>query len=352
MKRVEAARPAPLHGGDLRAAAARWGKPSVGFVDFSANINPMGPPTSAVAAAQEALSGVAHYPEPFARGLRTALAKRHGLPGEALLVTNGAAEALYLLLRQAAGRRVAIPQPGFVEYGRAAASAGAEVIPITYDQTVPPGGLTKGDWWVLCNPHNPTGRLLSPAEVLAMAEKSPATLLVDEAFIDLTDAGEAGSVLPWVLERPNLVVVRSLTKFYALPGLRVGYAIAHPSMIAQLDAARDPWSVSGLAQAAAMAALADEAYARQTREWVRSERPFLAGLLAGVPGFAVYPPSANFILARAPEPAHVIQERLGPQGILIRDCRSFAGLSPMHMRVAVRSRPENLRLVEALRSRA
>jgi predicted Zn-dependent peptidase len=132
--------------------------------------------------------------------------------------------------------------------------------------------------------------------------------------------------------------------------IRDGALIEPSELVARLDAARDPWSVSGLAQAAAVAALADEAYARQTREWVRRERPFLAAQLAELPGFAVYPPSANFILVRAPEPAHLIQERLGPQGILIRDCRSFAGLSPMHLRVAIRSRPENLRLVEALRS--
>ncbi|MFZ5814749.1 MAG: threonine-phosphate decarboxylase CobD [Bacillota bacterium] len=341
---------APLHGGDLVAASRRWGIPPERFLDFSANINPLGPPPAALEAARSALAGVANYPEPFARSLRAALARHHGLPEEAVLVGNGAAEVLYLLLRQAAGRRVALPAPGFAEYGRAARAAGAELLTYPPDRPTPPPGLRQGDWLILCNPHNPTGGIYDPGQVLALAEQTPATLLVDEAFIDLTEPGEAGSVIPAVLRRPNLVVARSLTKFYALPGLRIGYAVAPPAMVAALDGARDPWSVSSLAQAAALAALADEAFAARTREWVRAERPFLAAALAGLPGYTVCPPAANFVLVRAPQPAHAVQERLGPQGILIRDCRSFEGLTPFHMRLAVRTREENLRLLEALRS--
>lgn len=339
---------APLHGGDLRAAAARWSLPAERFLDFSANINPLGPPPGALAAARVALAGAANYPEPFARTLRAALARIHRLPEEAVLVGNGAAEVLYLLLRLAAGRRVALPVPGFAEYGRAARAAGAEIIPVAPDAPRPPSGLRAGDWWVLCNPHNPTGHLLGPAEVIRMAESTPATLLVDEAFIDLTEAGEEGSVIPTGHRLPNLVVVRSLTKFYALPGLRVGYAVAPPALVARLDAARDPWSVSAVAQAAALAALADEEYAARTRAWVAAERPFLAGALAVLPGFHISPPSANFVLVRASEPAAIIQERLGPRGILIRDCGSFDGLTPCYMRLAVRTRAENLRLLDAL----
>lgn len=202
---------------------------------------------------------------------------------------------------------------------------------------------------MLCNPHNPTGRLLTPPELLAISDATPATVLVDEAFIDLTDAGEAGSVISHVQRRPNLVVIRSLTKFYAMPGLRVGYAIARPDLVSRLDAVRDPWSVSTAAQAAALAALSDRDYAQRTRDWLCTERPFLAGALGRLPGYAVAtPPSANFILVRAPEPAHAIQEQLGPQGILIRDCRSFQGLTEYHMRIAVRTRADNLRLLKAL----
>jgi threonine-phosphate decarboxylase len=338
---------APIHGGDVLAAAARWHlDPSV-ILDFSANINPLGPPPGVLAAAQAALGAVTQYPEPYARRLRAALAERHGVPVEAVLVGNGAAEVIHLLLRQAAGRQVALPVPGFAEYERAARAAGGIIA--SEGTAFPSGaGLDSGDFLMLCNPHNPTGALLSCDQVLAKADATAATVVVDEAFIDLTDAGEAGSVIPHVLRRPNLVVIRSLTKFYAMPGLRVGYAVGRPELVAALDAVRDPWSVSGVAQAGALAALADNEYAQRTRAWVRDERAFLAGALARLPGYSVAPPSANFILVRGPEPAWAIQERLGPQGILIRDCRSFQGLSEYHMRVAVRSRPENLRLLEAL----
>ncbi len=357
--------PAPIHGGDVLAAAARWGLDPSEILDFSANINPFGPPRGVTKAARDALRSVARYPEPLARTLRAALALRHGVPEEAVLVGSGAAEVIHLLARLAAGRRVAVPVPGFAEYARAARAVGAVVVPTPVGgafATIPAaetGGaapaeptpaLEAGDLRFLCNPHNPTGRLLPPGDILRVADGTPATVVVDEAFIDLTDPGEDASVLRHVMERPNLVAVRSLTKFFAMPGLRVGYAVARPDLVSRLDAVRDPWSVSAPAQAAALAALADQAYARRTREWVRRERSYLAGELAGLPGFAIEPPSANFILVRAPEPVWSIQNRLGPRGILVRDCRSFDGLTERHMRVAVRSRAENRRLAEALSS--
>lgn len=349
-------REAPVHGGDVLAAAARWGLDPAAIADFSANINPFGPPAGVLAAVAASVTGVRHYPEPYSRSLRAALARRHGVAEGAVLVGNGAAEVIHLLARAAAGKRVAVPVPGFAEYARAARAVGAAVM--EWDarpgdgggsDALPAGSMQTGELLFLCNPHNPTGRLLTPSAVMAVVDGTPATVVVDEAFIDLTDSGEAGSVIPYVRTRPNLVVVRSLTKFYAMPGLRVGYALARPELVAALDAVRDPWSVGAPAQAGGLAALADREYARRTLAWVRQERDFLAGELAKLPGYAVEPPSANFILVRAPEPAPVIQERLGPQGILIRDCRSFAGLTPFHVRLAVRSHPENLRLLEALR---
>lgn len=308
---------AHVHGGDVLAAAARM-----------------------------AMGSVQHYPEPYARSLRAVLAYRHGLAEGAILVGNGAAEVIHLLLRQAAGRRVAVPAPGFAEYARAARAVGAEVLAYAPDGPPP----ATADVVILCNPHNPTGRLLTPAQILAMASETDATVIVDEAFIDLTGPGEGGSVIRQTQMLPNLIVIRSLTKFYAMPGLRVGYAAAGPAVVAALDAVRDPWSVSPAALAGALAALSDRAYAAGVRAWIAAERPFLAQALESLPGYSVTPPSANFILVRAPEPAPAIQERLGPRGILIRDCRSFAGLTEYDMRLAVRSRDENLRLLEALRA--
>lgn len=335
---------APLHGGDLRAASEAYGLNPAEILDFSANINPHGAPLSALTAAREALWSMTRYPDPFAPQLRQALAQRHGLSPDAIMVTAGAAEAIHLLSRLAAGRRVAVPVPGFAEYSRAAQAVGATVIPAN-----PPPTLTHQDLLFLCNPHNPTGLLLTPAQVLSITDATPATVIVDEAFIDLTDPGEAGSVIPFVLDRPNLVVLRSLTKFYALPGLRVGYAVARPALIAALDAVRDPWSVTAPAQAATLAALADAAYAERTRQWVATERPFLAAQLSRLPGYQLEaPPSANFILLRAPRPVHALQRELARASILVRDCRSFDGLTEYHMRVAVRTRPENLRLLAAL----
>lgn len=345
--------PAPLHGGDLGGAAEALGLSPADILDFSANINPHGPPLGVLQAARDALRAMTRYPDPFAPRLRQALGQRHGVSPEAVMVTAGASEAIHLLGRLAACRTVGVPTPGFAEYNRAARAVGAAISPWPVGMAGVPTAalplLRKGDLLFLCNPHNPLGRLLSPSEILAIASETPATVAVDEAFIDLTEPGEAGSMIPHLAQRSNLAVIRSLTKFYALPGLRVGYVVARPELVAALDAVRDPWSVSALAQAAALAALADTGYAERTRRWIEAERPFFAQALAELPGYRVEtPPTANFILLRAPRPAHEIQQELARQAILIRDCRSFEGLTEHHMRVAVRARAENLRLVKAL----
>lgn len=354
-----------LHGGDLRAAAAQYGLPPAAFLDFSANINPAGPPPGMAASLTEALPWVAHYPEPFARTLGNALAARAGVTPESLLVANGAAEALYLALRLGRGRPALLPRPGFAEYGRAALAAGSPVVSyalraeegfrVDVQALAEAAARHQAGLVVLNNPHNPSGSLLPAHEVLWLADRLAlldAWLVVDEAFVDFLAVPGGHTLIHEAARASHLVVVRSLTKFYALPGLRVGYAVMTPDVVRLLDAARDPWSVSALAQAAALAALQDQAYAEGTREWIATERPWLAAALAELPGLQVFTPSANYILVDAAatgQTAARLQEQLGPRGILLRDCASFAGLGPTLFRTAVRSRAENKRLIGALR---
>lgn len=353
-----------LHGGDLLAASQRYGLPPEAFLDFSANINPAGPPPGVAAAINGAMHWIAHYPEPFARTLAAELAGREGIDPLAVLVGNGAAEVLYLALRLGRGRPCVIPTPAFAEYERAAVAAGSRVVPFPLDAAagfrVDPMALAAAaersgaGLVVLNNPHNPSGAVLTAPEVLKLADRlalSDAYLVVDEAFVDFLGNPAAHTLIRVAAQSSHLVVVRSLTKFYALPGLRVGYAVALPSVVQELNAQRDPWSAGALAQVAARAALADQDYADRTRSWVASERPWLATALAGIPGLRICPPSANYILVEATGTgctAAELQARLGRQGILIRNGAGFAGLTAQHFRVAVRSRAENEKLVAAL----
>lgn len=350
--------PAPRHGGDVHAATRRWGWASGQILDFSANLNPLGPPGAALQALRNNLDAIRHYPPPLAPELRAALAERWGLPEANLAVGNGAAELIYLVARLAAGARALIPVPAFSEYARAVAAAGGTPQPWPLGRA---GGflpdpdrlahdLAGAGLLFLCNPHNPSGAHLAPEAVLALAERTRAWVVVDEAFVEFTPAGEAASVIRTVPERHNLVVLRSLTKFYALPGLRVGAVAAPAELIRRWDASRDVWSVGALAQAAALAALGDGDHERQTRAWIAAERDNLTRALAALPGVTVLPSAANFLLCRSSVPAWCLQEQLGPRGILIRDCRGYDGLDEYDFRVAVRRGAENERLVGALQA--
>jgi len=349
--------PAPRHGGDVYAAAQRWGLSPEALLDFSANLSPFGPPAGALRAVRAGLDMVRHYPAPLAPSLRAELARRWQVPADNLAVGNGAAELIYLVARLAAGRRALIPQPSFGEYARAVAASGgkAQDWPLQRQRGFLPdldrlaSDLDQVSLVLLCNPHNPSGAWLSPAGIVALTNSTPAYVVVDEAFIDFAPDGEAGSVIRAVPGRGNLIVLRSLTKFYALPGLRVGAVVAPAELIAGWDATRDVWSVSALAQAGALAALADAAHARRVLAWILRERPYLLRALAMVPGLTALPSAANFVLCRSPLPAWQLQERLGPLGILIRDCRSFTGLDAYDFRLSVRRRDENQRLIAALR---
>ncbi len=200
---------------------------------------------------------------------------------------------------------------------------------------------------LLNNPHNPSGRLFAKSEILACLEQF-ALVVVDEAFMDFLP-GEAESVIPWVQQFPNLVVVRSLTKFYSLPGLRLGYAIAHPDRLRRWQQWRDPWSVNALAAAVGEVVIQDRDFQQQTWDWLAVAKPQLFQGLAPIPGLAPAAGSANFLLVRSDVAVPQLQvDLLKRDRILIRDCMSFAELGDRYFRVAVRTLSENQRLITAL----
>ncbi|MEH1770283.1 MAG: threonine-phosphate decarboxylase CobD [Nostoc sp.] len=369
----------PAHGGNLAWAAALAGCPPDAILDFSASISPLGPPNSAIAAILSQIGNLKHYPDPNYSELRLALSHFHQLPPEWILPGNGSAELLTLIGRELAQLAATILiTPAFGDYYRTLKAYDAKVLEcplISSEQRVLsaelPVLLSTQHWLnallpltavvqrptaansthcglLLNNPHNPTGKLFSRDSILPYLEQF-ALVVMDEAFMDFLPPNEEQSLIPVVQEYPNLVVLRSLTKFYSLPGLRLGYAIAHPDCLAKWQLWRDPWPVNTLAAAAAIAALQDTEFQQQTWAWLPPARNQLFQGLAEIPGLQPQVSAANFLLVESQQSTLQLQQKLlKHHQILIRDCLSFQELGDRFFRVAVREESDNQRLLTAL----
>ncbi|MDR7433603.1 MAG: threonine-phosphate decarboxylase CobD [Armatimonadota bacterium] len=348
-----------IHGGNVWEASRRFGRSPKEFLDFSSNLNPLGPPRAVQEVLAQHLQDVAFYPDPEAREAREHLAAWLDVPVESVLLTNGGVEALYLALFLFQPRRLLSPVPTFVEGIAGARAVGAEVLEVTASPRegfqLPLGALLKGlshaDLVYLCNPNNPTGVLASREKVLRIVReaKGRCAVLVDEAFVDF--AGREHSLVQEATRADGVVVIGSLTKLFAFPGLRLGYAVASPSTIEALRGLQPPWSVNILAQHALIAALSDRAYVAETIRLISAERAFLSSQISSLAGYITFPSQTNFLLVdisgtglRSGE----LWERLGRWGILVRDCASIPGLGDWYIRVAVRKREENLALLAAM----
>ncbi|BAZ28589.1 putative L-threonine-O-3-phosphate decarboxylase [Cylindrospermum sp. NIES-4074] len=361
----------PAHGGNLAWAAALADCPPDAILDFSASISPLGPPSSAIAAIVSQLSNLRHYPDPNYSELRLALSHFHQLPPEWILPGNGSAELLTLIGRELSQLAATmLMTPAFGDYYRTLAVHNAKVLEFPLDLGARELGVRKqggqkrdvflssphlpipasqGCGLLLNNPHNPTGRLFSRESILPYLEQF-ALVVVDEAFMDFVPPDEEQSLISVVPEYGNLVVLRSLTKFYSLPGLRLGYAIAHPDYLTKWQLWRDPWPVNTLAAAAAIAALEAQEFQEQTWKWLPPARNQLFQGLTDLPGLQPENSAANFLLVESKQSTSQLQQKLLKQHqILIRDCLSFKELGDRFFRIAVRSDTDNQRLLAALK---
>ncbi len=352
MHKIDRPPTAPLfrHGG---AAGGR------SVLDFSASLNPLGPPPSVVRALLRELKygdQIARYPAPYGRALRERLAHAHGVGPRQVVVGNGASELIGALPRAVGARRVAIVEPTYTEYLRASLLEGAEVthwLPEDDTFAATPFDPEGADLVWLCNPNNPTGRLWPPGVLAPWISAHPAKVfVVDESFLPFRADEAEHSLVPALPRLPNLVVVRSLTKVCALAGLRLGYAVAGPERAERLRAHLPPWSVNALAQAAGLVVLEDAEFLAETHSWLAQTRPvFLERLRASSACIEPLPSEANFVLLRLKEgTAARLARRLGERGIAVRDASNFVGLGPGYVRVAVRLDEDNRRLCDELRS--
>lgn len=346
------------HGGDLTTAAEAYGLSADDFLDFSSNINPLGPPPVAERLFREAWRDIARYPDPAAWQLRRAIAESHGVPEASVIAGNGAAELIDLAVRAIRPRVTGLARPSFGEYEEAVAKSGGTVCELLLREAddfalraeTVEAKLSAMDALFLGHPNNPTGRLLDPALVRRIVAEGK-TLLLDEAFLDFSEREKELTLLREAAVTERLVVIRSLTKFYSLPGIRLGFAVAHPGLIERMRRLQVPWSVNGPAQRIGAQLLGLSEFAEATRAWLAAERPRLAQALEAL-GLRVFPSDANYLLFRLPREAGFsardLQQRMGRKGVLIRDASRFAGLDAAYGRVAVKRRGENERLAAVM----
>jgi threonine-phosphate decarboxylase len=347
-----------LHGGDIDRAARQAGVPPHRILDFSSNINPMGlPPRAAERLAREAQDPHTwtHYPDHECKELRSALSHYASVSPESIVIAAGADALIHAAVRAFRPQRCLIPVPAFSEYERAAGAFGCEAIALPLDPEFRlPAELSQvvraSDLLILNNPHNPSGVCASRSEMLdyvATARASGAAVLADEAFIDYApDAAITQDAATGIV-----VSIRSLTKFFGCPGLRVGYAVAAPDVAAKIAAQLPPWPVTTLAANALTEALRDNTYPTHAREQNCRARAVLSEALFSL-GCRLIPGAANFLSVRLPAGCDALETRhalLHDHAILVRECDSFSALEAgRYLRVAVRSENENQRLIDAL----
>jgi L-threonine-O-3-phosphate decarboxylase len=359
VKRSDRAGTQGSHGGHRRALAERAGCAPSQILDFSANINPLGMPLAARLALRASLHELGDYPDPDCAALCQAIAGHLGIAANRVLPGNGAEQLIWWLPRLLRAARVVVTAPCYLDYRRSAGVWGLPLVALPLTQAsgfrLDPARLQAlirdGDLVWIGRPNNPTGQL-EEADVLAdLVNSRPGVWwAVDEAFIDFVDGVRSLATM----DAPNLVVVRSMTKFYALAGLRLGYAVLPPGLVAAGRLLLPDWSVSTPAQRAGVALLTDPELARfaaRSRALIRRERGALCGALRSL-GATVIEGAANYLLLRLPDTApnaSVVAERLlQREHIAVRTCEDYAGLGQRHLRVAVRTAADNRRLIAGL----
>jgi len=353
-----------IHGGNVWDRFEERSIKSGKVIDFSSNISPFEPSARVLEVIENSLWKLGFYPQTDAKRLRTTIAEQYeGLTFKNVIVGNGSSELIYLFADVFAKKKTTalIPIPTFSEYEAAIQRAGGEAKDVR-----PRNDLTtnieailnlirKDRIVVICNPNNPTGTLINPRDIRVIinrASKHEALVFVDEAFIDFVDDPRKHSLAREVREHSNLFVMRSLTKFHSLAGLRIGYGLASEEIIEALHRAKMPWTVNCLAQAAAEAAMRDDKHAKKVRELVARERTFMLNQLKAIPGLIVNDSETNFVLVdtrRTRLNGREISQRALKEGLLIRDCSSFKGLDEFYIRIAVRRRKQNLTLLSFLK---
>ncbi len=344
------------HGGNIHKLARKSGLSSSEILDFSANINPLGPPESLRSIISRTVSDLVHYPDPYAAEFREMVAEYFNLPVDCIVAGNGTSELLFLLPLVLHAKRAVIPVPAYIDYHHACRSAGLEVSFFYLDEKDEfelslerlEKELKAGDMVFLGQPNNPTGKLVDRDDLLAAAHRHPDVFwIVDEAFAGFVHKYQSVAGI-----RDNIIVLSSLTKIFAIPGLRLGFVSASQEISRKLTDILPPWTVNTLVQEVGSFFIRNEqGYLAESVDFIRAQRELLRENLSKLPGVTAYDGSANFLLCKIDarkNTRNLADALLRKHGIAIRVCDNYEGLDNHFFRVAVRTEKENQRLVDAL----
>lgn len=335
-----------IHGGDIYRNQVE--------LDFSVNTNPLGMSAGVKKALTEAVEECIHYPDPWAEQLKRAVAGMLSVREEYLLFGNGASELFLAVVHGLRPKRTVIPVPSFYGYEHAAAAGWGEICyyPLKQENhfAVEEGLFScldeKTDLLFLANPNNPVGNLIPSyllERLLCHCKERGICVVLDECFIEF--CREVPSMISRIEEYDNLILIRAFTKTFAIPGVRLGYLVcSNRKLLSAIVRQLPEWNLSVFAQRAGAACVREYAMLDKMRETMQTEREFLIRGLKEA-GFSVFPPEANFVLVYTQLP---LGKRLYEKGILIRDCSNFRGLSEGYFRIAVKTREENLKLLQAM----
>jgi threonine-phosphate decarboxylase len=354
------------YGGNIYRLAEELNVQERAILDFSTINNPLRVSKKIKAEIRKNLKYLHNYPDPDAKRLRKRLAQYHGIDMETILCGNGSTELIYLITRTLRPQRVLVPEPTFSEYERAVSIVGSKEQKAQIEYAILKGergfkinpdelisvlqkkvGSTHFfDMVFLCNPNNPTGMLLKKDAVHKIADAAKEMkcyLIVDEAYIDFC-ADE--SVIKDVEHNPYLIVLRSLSSFYALGGLRIGYGVFPQHLFSRLNEQREPWTVNSLSQRAAVIALKDKVFRKESLKLITGEKKFLEKSFQKI-GIEFFKSDAHFYLVKM-DNAYEICQQLRSKGILVRNCANVRGLDRTYIRIAAKSHKENTILIKEL----
>ena len=348
-----------VHGADINSAAELYGLEADKIIDFSSNINPfiVDSMDKIVAAGVGSLQ---KYPDIKYRRLRKNIADYLGVDDSQVIPGNGATEIIYLLMRNLSGR-LAIINPTFSEYRKGAEIAGLSVVDFVMDWKKDfkldldeiYRRKDEFDSIFICNPNNPDGSVREIKKLLEFAEKEGKLLIVDETFIEFVDSEKERSLVNMVEKSKNLFIIRAVTKFFGIPGIRLGYGISsNRELLQKMYDEKEPWTINSFADSASDFIFKEEEYIRKSKEYFSKERVCMINEINKIDGIKAFNSDANFILVRF-ENRNVLDVKenlLKRAGLLIRDASNFIGLDSSFARVAIKNHEQNTVLVDALRS--
>lgn len=349
------------HGGNHKGDLTRFNLKQRSVIDFSTSLNPLGAPPVIKEHWHELIEGITNYPSVEGEGIAEYYRTKFGLSDENILAGNGSTEIIYLIPRSLSLKHVVVLSPSYHDYERAAVLSGAEVIRVPLlnegasfriDMKMLIRVLEKSDSIWIGRPNNPTSDLLPNDVIHDLASRFPDKLfIIDEAFIQFSDNWEEESFITRN-RKFNIIVVHSLTKFYGTAGLRMGGLIAHADIVLRLRRKKEPWSINGVADRAAILLKECRDYENNTRAFVSRERKSIIKILQDAEGIIPFPSTSNFILCRWTRTKNLddLLRHLLVNGMYVRDCRNFPGLEDNFFRIGLRTSHENDKLISAILS--